>query len=329
MSQTKKHLSYRKLFSILDDNNNILDRKIIERIEEDYDKFHEHNLKDFVDLVIPNNLCPKCNSNEIIHYGKTKNKIQRYKCCNCGKTFNLINNTSFFACKINIKAWFTFLECVLSGTSIKAACKMAKVSHPTGYAWLRKIFNVLKDYQDNITLNTRIFIDETYIHVDSSKKYYKDEIGKTKKVLKEPRGISRNKICILVATDKFDSFAEIVGIGRPSRIKNYQICKKHIHPFSTIVGDMDTSIVYTANELHLTREMHKSKTYDSFSALKPIDQLCNRLKFFLNKHRGFKKDVLQDYLNLFIFMDTNLAKLTLYETTKKLLMLLFKPKDKN
>lgn len=133
MSQTKRHLSYRKLFSILDNSSDVLDEKIIERIQEDYNKFHEHNLKDFIDLVSPNNLCPKCNSDDIIHYGKTKNKVQRYKCLTCGKTFNLINNTAFFASKINIKAWFAFLECVLSGTSIKAACKMAKISHPTGY----------------------------------------------------------------------------------------------------------------------------------------------------------------------------------------------------
>lgn len=133
----------------------------------------------------------------------------------------------------------------------------------------------------------------------------------------------------MVATDKLNSFAEIVGIGRPSRIKNYQICKKHILQNSILVGDMDTSIVYTANELHLKREIYKSNTYDSFNALKPIDQLCNRLKFFLNKHRGFKKEVLQDYLNLFIFIDTNLVKLTLFDTTKKLLMLLLRPKKRD
>ena len=55
--------------------------------------------------------------------------------------------------------------------------------------------------------------------------------------------------------------------------------------------------------MNLTRTMYKSNTELAYDKLEPVDQLCNRLKFFINKHRGFKKERLQDYINLFIFID--------------------------
>ena len=70
-----------------------------------------------------------------------------------------------------------------------------------------------------------------------------------------------------------------------------------------MIGDEDTSIVYAANQMNLTRAMYKSNTETSYAKLEPIDQFCARLKFFIDKHRGFKKDLLHDYLNLFVFID--------------------------
>lgn len=185
---------------------------------------------------------------------------------------------------------------------------------------MKKIFKALKNYQDGIVLDSRIFIDETYVHEDASKIEYKEEIGKIKKARKQPRGISRNKICILIATDKKKSFALIVNNGRPQRLKNFEICKKHIMPGSHLIGDEDTSLTYTANQLNLSREMYKSNTEEAYEHLEPIDQLCSRFKLFLAKHRGFKKELLQDYTNLFIFMENEKNKTEdLFEITIKLM----------
>ena len=185
---------------------------------------------------------------------------------------------------------------------------------------MKKIFKVLKNYQNDIVLDSSVFIDETYVHEDASKIEYKDEIGKIKKVKKQPRGISRNKICVLIATDNRKSFALIVNHGRPQRMKNYEICRKHTMPRSHLIGDEDTSLTYTASQMNLSREMYKSNTEETYEHLEPIDQLCSRYKFFLGKHKGFKKDFLQDYTNLFIFMENEKNKTEdLFEITIKLM----------
>ena len=84
---------------------------------------------------------------------------------------------------------------------------------------------------------------------------------------------------------------------------------------------------YTAKEMNLDRTMIKSNTYEAYETLAPIDQLCNRFKFFIDKHRGFKKDILQDYINLFIFIDNEMHNENdLYLVTIKLLKLILECK---
>ena len=110
-----------------------------------------------------------------------------------------------------------------------------------------KVYNILSpEFKSAADAN-----GESSPFVARAKIEYKDEIGKIKKVRKQPRGISRNKICILIATDTKKSFALIVNHGRPQRIKNYEICKKHIMPGSLLIGDEDTSLTDTVNQMML------------------------------------------------------------------------------
>lgn len=323
MCQTKSS-SYKKLFSTLNASENFFEVDILKRIQEDYIKLHKNNLHDFIQLLDGVFDCPNCQSKKIIRHGKNKSGSIRYKCKICGKTFSSLANTLFFSSKVNFKAWLAFLECILSGSSTREACIVAKISTVTGSEWMKKIFKTLKSYQDDMTLNDTVYIDETYVHEDSSKIYVFEEIGKIKKVRKQPRGISRNKICILMATDQSKSIGKVLCNGRPQRKLVYNVCRTHLKEKTTVIGDIDTSLTYTANKMSLKRIMYKSNTYEAYENLEPIDQLCARFKFFIDKHRGFKKDVLQDYINLFIFIDNekNIRK-DLYKVTLKLMKMMF------
>lgn len=78
-------------------------------------------------------------------------------------------------------------------------------------------------------------------------------------------------------------------------------------------------MVYTANQLNLKRITYKSNTEEAYENFEPIDNLCGQLKHFIIKHKGFKKDILQDYINLFIFIENEKNKEDdLYEVTIKL-----------
>lgn len=326
-SQTRES-SYHSLFDRLENEDlDIFERDLIKRIKDDYEKYHRYDIKE-IELLLSNTIeitnCRRCNSDNIVSFGYSANGTRRFKCNDCNKTFSISTGSLLYSSKVNIEAWFSFLECILSGTSVKAACLTAKIAPKTGSQWMKKIFLALREYQNSILLDKNIYIDETYVHVDKSKIYKMDDIGKIKKVKKLPRGISRNMICILVFTDKNKSIAKILNIGRPQRLKVYEILKEHISPGSHLIGDEDNSLVYSIEQLNLTRNIYHSNTEEAYKALEPVDQLCSRLKFFIDKHRGFKKEILQDYLNLFVFMDNEKAiEKDLYLVTKKLLKIIF------
>lgn len=71
MRQTKKS-SYTKLFSALNETEDSFEVDILNRIQEDYLKYHENHLADYLHLLSKELYCPNCRSTEIIKYGKIK-----------------------------------------------------------------------------------------------------------------------------------------------------------------------------------------------------------------------------------------------------------------
>lgn len=328
MKRQTHESSYRKLFSKLEEGSlNLIEENLIRRIKEDYERFHTNDFKRFEILLEDLNFktfCPNCGSSDLVSFGRSASGSHRYRCKDCKRTFSTSTGSLLHSSKVNIEAWFVFLECVLSGTSVRAASIAAKIAVKTGSEWMNKIFVSLKDYQESIRFSSPVYVDETYVHVDKSKIYHTEEVGKIKKVKKLPRGISRNMICILVATDSHRSIAKILNEGRPQRLNVFKQFTPHIKEGSHIIGDEDNALTYTANKLSLTRTMYKSNTQEAYDNLEPVDQLCDRIKFFIGKHRGFKKDLLQDYLNLVIFIDNEKSEdKDLYTVTEKLLKRIF------
>lgn len=78
--------------------------------------------------------------------------------------------------------------------------------------------------------------------------------------------------------------------GRPQRMKNCEVCKKHIMFGSLLIGDEDTALTYNAFQKDLGREMYKSNTEETYEHLKPVDQLCRRYKFFLESMKGSRRN---------------------------------------
>lgn len=305
----------------------MIEENLITRIKEDYIRYHKNDFRRFEILLKDLNqktYCPNCGSGQLVSFGHSASGSHRYRCKDCRKTFSTSTGSLFHSSKVNINAWFVFLECILSGTSVRAASIAAKIAPKTGSEWMNKIFLSLKDYQESIRLSSPVYVDETYVHVDKSKIYHTEEIGKIKNVKKLPRGISRNMICILAATDDHKSIAKILNTGRPLRLNVYSQLHRHIEEGTHVIGDEDNALAYTAKMMNLTRTVYKSNTQEAYDNLEPVDQLCDRIKFFIAKHRGFRKDLLQDYLNLVIFIDNEKSEdKDLYTVTEKLLKRIF------
>lgn len=119
------------------------------------------------------------------------------------------------------------------------------------------------------------------------------------------RGLSRNQICIGVATDKKHTICFVEGFGKPSQKRSYETFQKHIKPGSTLIHDKEMTHKKLVADLGLNSVCYSSKELkglaDSENPLNPVNRIHCLLKMFLNAHSGFNREDLQNYLNLYSF----------------------------
>jgi hypothetical protein len=242
--------------------------------------------------------CPHCQSAKFKKNGTDKSGVQRYK-CTCGKIFIATTGTIFDEHKISISEWMEYCLNVFRHVSLTAGSWNNKNAFTTSKYWLKKLFLTLEDVQKDIVLSDIIWLDETFYTVRSQDIIRKDDGNKL-------RGISRNQICIGVATDKQHTLLFVEGTGKPSQKKTFETFKNHIKTGSTLIHDREAAHAKLVKELSLRSEAYSSEDLKSLSdrdnPMNPVNRAHNILKKFLNAHSGFDRDDLQGYLNLFAFV---------------------------
>jgi hypothetical protein len=239
--------------------------------------------------------CPFCSSEKFKKSGRTKNGVQRYM-CKCGKTFLPTTGTIFDEHRISISEWTEYCLNLFRHVSITADSWSNKNAFATSRYWLEKLFLTLESVQDSVVLGNRVWLDETFYSVRSEDIVRKKDGGKL-------RGMSRNQICIGVATDKTQTLFLVEGTGKPSQKKTLEAFRDHIKPGSTLIHDREASHAKLVRELSLKSVAYASKDLkglpDKENPMNPVNRVHNILKKFLNTHSSFNRNDLQGYLNLF------------------------------
>jgi hypothetical protein len=239
--------------------------------------------------------CPFCSSEAFKRNGYTDSGVQRYKCI-CSKTFLPTTGTIFDDHKLSISEWMEYCLNLFRHVSITADSWNNKNAFTTSRYWLQKLFLTLDELQNGIILSGTIWLDETFYSVISEDIERNDDGSKL-------RGISKNQICIGVATDKQHTVFLVEGSGKPTQKQTYELFGNHIMPKSTLIHDKEQAHKKLVKELALNSVCYASKDLkgllDKDNPMYPVNRTHAILKMFLNAHSGFKRDDLQGYLNLF------------------------------
>ncbi len=243
-------------------------------------------------------VCPYCGSEEFKPKGYDAIGIKRYRCI-CGKYFKPTTGTIFDSRKIPICEWIEYCLNIFRYVSLNADSWNNRNAISTSKYWLEKLFLTLEGWQSNIVLSGTVWLDETYYSI-----IMRDRIRNPDGTLL--RGLSRNQICIGVATDKEHTVCLAEGYGRPSQKSNFQAFKDHIQSGSTLIHDKETTHKKLVEELSLNSICYAAKNLkglaDSENPLDPVNRIHCLLKMFLNAHSGFNRADLQGYLNLYAFV---------------------------
>lgn len=268
----------------------------IARYQERHPTLEEANEAAMINSYEPRR-CPFCGSERIAKIGHDANGIRRYK-CSCGKKFKPTTGTIFDSRKIPISEWIEYCLNIFRYISLNAGSWNNRNAISTSKYWLEKLFLTLDGYQDTIVLSGTVWLDETYYAVIMRDRQ-RDDNGNLL------RGLSRNQICIGVATDKKQTVCVVEGFGKPSQKSSYQGFKDHIKPGATLIHDKENTHKKLVEKLSLTSVAYASKDLkglaDSENPLDPVNRIHSLLKMFLNAHSGFNRADLQGYLNLYAF----------------------------
>ncbi len=281
-----------------------LNSLIHDTLDEWYDAKHRKPSNPELDLI--NNLvitcCPYCKEKKFKKSGLYKSGIRRYRCNSCGRAFNPLTGTIFDSHKIPISEWIEYLMHLFEFHSITSSARDNRNAKSTGRYWLSKVFAVLKDCQKEVVLTGDIYLDETYFSVMP-----KNTILKIKN--KKYAGISRNKICVASATDGKNTFIVVCGKAKPSKARISNAFKGHIDICSRLIHDGDNSHSILVKEYKMKEIVHLTKKTkhlsDKENPMNPINSVHRNLKTFMRQHPGYKRENLQDWLNLFWFICQN------------------------
>lgn len=138
--------------------------------------------------------CTYCGSKSFAKKGLDTNGVQRYK-CSCGKIFKPTTGTIFESRKIPISEWIEYCLNIFRYVSLNADSWNNRNAISTSKYWIEKLFLTLENSQNNIVLEGTVWLDETYYSL-IMRDIKRDENGNFL------RGLSRNQICIGVATDR-------------------------------------------------------------------------------------------------------------------------------
>ena len=278
-----------------------LEEYIKSKYLDNYD-YHHPTLSQSNEALLFNryevDFCHVCGSKRIIKKGLYKTGLQKYYCQDCRHYFCITTNTIFDNHKIPISEWIEYLLNLFNYSSFELNAKVNKNASTTIKYWVKKVFLLLEDYQEEIVLKDEVYIDE----------FYYSDIARNiiKKDNKELRGLSRNKYCIGIGIDKDQVYCHLEGKGKSSINKTYKCFKDHIEYGSIIHHDEENSHQKLIDDLGLISTIHNTKETkgldDKHNPMRPINVICAALRAFLDAHSGFNREELCDYLNLFSFI---------------------------
>ncbi|MCT4616559.1 MAG: IS1595 family transposase [Marinifilaceae bacterium] len=152
--------------------------------------------------------CKLCNSDNISRHGIV-NGIVRYRCNHCGKTFNVLTNTSLANLRKKEK-WSKYCECLRSGISIRKAAEICGIHRNTALRWRHRFLAALKNTEPK-SLSGKIEEDECFFHKSEKGNKNLNRLARKRAVADKTSLTESEKIYLFVNKDEKDKVYNIIA----------------------------------------------------------------------------------------------------------------------
>lgn len=249
-------------------------------------------------------ICPHCHTDDIYGHGIYKGR-KRYKCKQCSKTFNDFTGTAISGIK-KVDKFQEYIELTLESISIRKAAKELKISTNTIFDWRHKILTSLSMINGNSFVGIVECDDKQFKINEKGNRRLNRKAYKRPSDRKTKRGISNDKLSVMVATDrKGNSLMKIAKMGRIDSDSVEKTIGSFINSNNILCSDSHPSIILWANNKKLehhtfvaSKQHVKSKCYH----VQHVNSLDNRYERWIKPFYGVATKYLSQYLNWFVFI---------------------------
>lgn len=248
--------------------------------------------------------CPHCEGTDIYGHGPYKGR-RRYKCKTCRKTFNDFTGTAVDGMK-KLEQFQEYLLMVLESVTIRKAAKRIGVNVKTIFDWRHKLLSSMEAL-NGTGFSGIVECDDKQLDING-----KGQRGLDRAAYKRPsdrdtkRGVSNDKVSIMVATDRNGGpTMRVAKIGRIDAESVQGTIGALVDPDNVLCSDSHPSIIKWARENGLehhtfvaSRQHVKNRCYH----VQHVNSLDNLYERWVKKFYGVSTKYLRGYLNWFVFL---------------------------
>ncbi len=150
--------------------------------------------------------CIFCDSGKIILWGFV-GYLQRYRCNECGKTFNELTNTPFAHLQSRDKL-VRYADCMVNGVTLRAAAASCEMALSTSFRW-RHLFLQVPERHKATRLSGIVEVDETFFR-ESFKGNHTISHRKSRRHGRMSKGETALLIPVLMMLDRYEEEADFV-----------------------------------------------------------------------------------------------------------------------
>ncbi len=240
--------------------------------------------------------CPHCLSGHIQRWGRVQG-VQRYRCCQCAKTFNALTGTALAHLKCR-QAWLRYAQAMVEGLSVRAAARAAGVDRTTAFRWRHRFLQHPAEERDT-ELNTIVEADETYF-LESFKGQRKlARPARRRGGHAAKRGLSAEQIPVLVMEDRQGHHFEAV-LPKADKPTLANLLLQVLAPDSVLCSDGAGLYRAITRENAIPHESVNSSAGEHVRRhvfhIQHVNAYHSRLKGWMQRFRGVATKYLSSYL---------------------------------
>lgn len=245
------------------------------------------------------NACPHCESEKLYKHANYTNGATRFKCVECGKTFNEFTGTSIH--RIHRKElWDGFIRLMLESKTIREISKELGIAKQTALDWRHKAlsaFNELYTKEFKGVVET----DDTYFRFNQKGSRNPIDLGR------KLRGISNQKVSVMVTADRYKSIdLTIIKFGKVTTdaLRN-KLNLDRFNKSNIVYSDKAKAIENLFTELEIQHETFvASEKYNGQVHVQNVNNLTRRLKDWIKfNFNNVSTKYLHNYLNWFMMLE--------------------------